>query len=67
MAKWYPLQESSEPVPLAGRVEGQELKHTQKYEMREFYESLLQVYIHLEPTVKLPLDETLTNVYSPLL
>ena len=34
MAKWYPLQESSEPVPLAGRVEGQELKRTPSFERK---------------------------------
>ena len=37
MIQWpsgIPLQESSEPVPLAGRVGGQELKHTLSFEQK---------------------------------
>ena len=43
-------------------------KFALKFEMRELYESL-QIYIHLEPTVKLPFDATLVNkrlLASPL-
>ena len=36
MAKWYPLQGSSEPVPPTGRAEGQELKHTLSIERKQF-------------------------------
>ena len=36
MAKWYSLQESSQPVPLTGRVEGQESKHTLSFEGKHF-------------------------------
>ena len=32
VAKWYPLQGSNELVPLNGKVEGHELKHTLLFE-----------------------------------
>ena len=36
MDKWYLWQGTSEPVPLTGRVEGQELKHTLSFEQKHF-------------------------------
>ena len=36
MAKWYFLQGSSEPVPITGRVERQDLKHTLSFEWKSF-------------------------------
>ena len=38
MAKWYPLQGSSEPVPLTDRAEGQQLKDTLSLERKHFLE-----------------------------
>ena len=38
MAKWYPLQGSSESVPLTGRVEGQKLKDTLSLERKHILE-----------------------------